>query len=118
MPQNYVPIFLFLAVTGIVVFAALVTAKAFRTQSSNRLKLMPDECGSDPCGNARGSFTVRYYIIAILFVTFDVETVFLFSWAVKFKALGRFGLCEMLVFLGILVVGCFWGWKKGALEWE
>src|SRR5580658_4906769 len=105
MPQNYVPIFLFLAVIGIVVAAALLLAKAFRTQSSHRLTGMPEEeCGTEGDADARRRFTVRYYIIAILFVTCDVETVFLFPWAVKFKALGGFGLCEMLVFLGILVV--------------
>ena len=62
-------------------------------------------------------YTVRYYIIAILFVVFDVETVFLFPWAVKFKNLGVFGLVEILIFLSILIVGYIWIWKKGALEW-
>jgi len=66
---------------------------------------------------ARGRYTVRFYIIAILFVIFEVETIFLFPWAVKFKALAVFGLVEMLVFLGILIVGFIWIWKKGALEW-
>ena len=73
--------------------------------------------GIDPFGNSRGRYTVRYYIVAILFVVFDVETIFLFPWAVKFKALGVFGLVEMLVFLAILIVGYIWIWKKGALEW-
>jgi len=117
MPQNYVPIFLFLAVVGILIPATLLIARIIRTQSPNRVKLMPYECGIDPYGDARGRYTVRFYIIAILFVIFDVETVFLFPWAVKFKALGRFGLIEMLVFLGILIVGYVWVWKKGALEW-
>jgi len=117
MPQNYVPIFLFLAVVGILIPVTLVVAKIVRTQSPNRTKLMPYECGIDPYDSARGRYTVRYFIIAILFVVFDVETIFLFPWAVKFKALGIFGLVEMLVFLGILVVGYVWIWKKGALEW-
>jgi len=117
MPQNYVPIFLFLAVVGILIPLTLVIAKIIRTQSPNRTKLMPYECGIDPVDSARGRYTVRYYIIAILFVVFDVETIFLFPWAVKFKALGVFGLVEMLVFLGILIVGYIWIWKKGALEW-
>jgi NADH-quinone oxidoreductase subunit A len=117
MPQNYVPIFLFLAVVGILIPATLLATRIIRTQSPNRVKLMPYECGIDPYGDARGRYTVRYYIVAILFVIFDVETIFLFPWAVKFKALGVFGLVEMLVFLGILIVGYVWVWKKGALEW-
>jgi NADH-quinone oxidoreductase subunit A len=117
MPQNYVPIFLFIAVIGVLIPLTLVLARVVRTQNPHRTKLMPYECGIDPVDNARGRYTVRYYIIAILFVVFDVETIFLFPWAVKFKALGLFGLVEMLVFLGILIVGYIWIWKKGALEW-
>jgi len=117
MPQNYVPIFLFLAVVGILIPVTLLVARIIRTQSPNRVKLMPYECGIDPYDSARGRYTVRFYIIAILFVVFDVETIFLFPWAVKFKALGIFRLIEMLVFLGILIVGYVWIWKKGALEW-
>lgn len=117
MPQNYVPIFLFIAVVGVVIPLTLALARIVRTQDPSKTKLMPYECGIDPVDNARGRYTVRYYIIAILFVVFDVETVFLFPWAVKFKALGVFGLIEMLVFLGILIVGYIWIWKKGALEW-
>ena len=117
MPQNYVPIFLFLAVVGILIPVTLLVTRIIRTQSPNRAKLMPYECGIDPFDSARGRYTVRFYIIAILFVVFDVETVFLFPWAVKFKALGVFGLVEIMIFLGILIVGYVWIWKKGALEW-
>jgi NADH-quinone oxidoreductase subunit A len=80
-------------------------------------KLMPYECGITPESSARGRYTIRFYIVAMLFVVFDVETVFLFPWAVQYKALHIFGLVDMLVFLGILVVGYVWIWKKGALEW-
>ncbi|HVM92580.1 MAG TPA: NADH-quinone oxidoreductase subunit A [Terriglobales bacterium] len=117
MPQNYVPAFIFIAVVGILIPITLAICWILRTQSPNKTKLMPYECGIDPYDNARGRYTVRYYIIAILFVVFDVETIFLFPWAVKFKALGTYGLVEMLVFLGILIVGYIWIWKKGALEW-
>jgi NADH-quinone oxidoreductase subunit A len=117
MPQNYVPAFLFIAVVGILIPLTLVVVRVIRTQSPNKIKLMPYECGIDPFASARGRYTVRYYIIAILFVVFDVETIFLFPWAVKFKALGLYGLIEMLFFLGILIVGYIWIWKKGALEW-
>jgi NADH-quinone oxidoreductase subunit A len=117
MPQNYIPIFLFIAVVGLLIPITLIAAKLVRPENPNRVKLMPYECGIDPIGSARGRYTVRYYLVAILFVVFDVETIFLFPWAVKFKALGVFGLIEMLIFLAILIVGYIWIWKKGALEW-
>jgi NADH-quinone oxidoreductase subunit A len=117
MPQNYVPIFFFLAVVGTLIPATLLFTRLLRTQRPNREKLMPYECGIDPHESARGRYTVRFYIVAILFVIFEVETIFLFPWAVKFKALGVFGLIEMLIFLGILIVSYIWVWKKRALEW-
>jgi len=117
MPANYVPIFIFIGIILVLIPLTLVIAKIVRPSNPNRTKLMAYECGIDPVDNARGRYTVRFYIIAILFVVFDVETIFLFPWAVQFKALGLFGLIEMLVFLGILIVGYVWIWKKGALEW-
>ncbi len=117
MPQNYVPIFIFMAVIGVLLPITLLAAKLVRPDNPSKTKLMPYECGIDPIDNARGRYTVRYYIIAILFVVFDVETIFLFPWAVRFKAFGLFGLIEMLIFLVILIVGYIWVWKKGALEW-
>jgi NADH-quinone oxidoreductase subunit A len=117
MPQNYVPIFIFVAVVAVLIPITLLAAKLIRPENPNRTKLMPYECGIDPIDSARGRYTVRYYIIAILFVVFDVETIFLFPWAVKFKALGTLGLGEMLIFFGILIVGYIWIWGKGALEW-
>ena len=117
MPQNYVHIFIFLGVIAVLLPLTLLAAKLVRPENPNRTKLMPYECGIDPVDSARGRYTVRYYIVAILFVVFDVETIFLFPWAVQFKALGLFGLLEMFIFLGILVIGYLWIWKKGALEW-
>jgi NADH-quinone oxidoreductase subunit A len=117
MPQNYVPIFIFVAVILVLLPLTLLLAKLVRPENPNKVKLMPYECGIDPLDNARGRYTVRYYIIAILFVVFDVETIFLFPWAVKFKALGLFGFVEILIFLAILIAGYIWVWKKGALEW-
>jgi len=105
MPQNYVPIFLFMAVIGVLLPVTLLAAKLVRPDNPSKTKLMPYECGIDPIDSARGRYTVRYYIVAILFVVFDVETIFLFPWAVKFKALGLFGLLEMLIFLAILIAG-------------
>ncbi len=117
MPQNYVPIFIFIAVVAIFLPLTLMLAKLVRPDNPSKTKLMPYECGIDPIDSARGRYTVRYYIVAILFVVFDVETIFLFPWAVKFKALGIFGLVEILIFLIILIAGYIWVWKKGALEW-
>jgi NADH-quinone oxidoreductase subunit A len=117
MPQNYVPIFIFIAIVGSLLPITLLLAKLVRPSNPSKAKLMPYECGIDPIDSARGRYTVRYYIIAILFVVFDVETIFLFPWAVRFKAFGLFGLLEMLIFLVILIVGYIWVWKKGALEW-
>jgi NADH-quinone oxidoreductase subunit A len=117
MPQNYVPIFIFIAIISIALPLPLLAAKLVRPENPNKTKLMPYECGIDPVGSARGRYTVRFFIVAILFVIFDVEMIFLFPWAVQFKALGIFGLMEMFIFLGILILGYVWIWKKGALEW-
>ena len=117
MPQNYVPIFIFIAVVAILIPLTLGIAKLVRPEKREKVKLMPYECGVDPIGDSRQRYTVRFYIVAILFVIFDVETIFLFPWAVQFKLLGLFGLLEMMIFLGILIVGYIWIWKKGALEW-
>ncbi len=117
MPQNYVPIFIFVGIVALLLPLTLLIAKLLRPYQPSKTKLMPYECGITPFDDARGRYTVRFYIIAILFVIFDVETIFLFPWAVQFKVLGLFGLLEMLVFLAILIVGYIWVWKKGALEW-
>ena len=117
MPENYVPIFISMAVAFAIPAVTLGIAKLVRPENPEKAKLMPYECGIDPVDSARGRYTVRFYIVAILFVVFDVETIFLFPWAVQYKALGLFGLLEMGIFLGILIVGYIWIWKKGALEW-
>lgn len=118
MLEKYGPILIFFAIAAIFPIATLWIAKIVRpTPVQSEEKLMPYECGITPESRARGRYTVRFFIIAILFVIFDVETVFLFPWAVQYQMLGLFGLVEMLVFLGILVVGYVWIWKRGALEW-
>jgi len=117
MPSGYLPIFIFLVVAVSFPVLALLVAKLIRPSVPGVTKLEAYECGIKAASDSRGRYTVRFYIIAILFVIFDVETIFLFPWAVKFKALGVFGLIEMLVFLVILIVGYVWVWKKGALEW-
>ena len=115
--SGYVPIFLFIVIAFLFPVVTLMIAKLIRPNSGGAGKLAPYECGVDPDSDARQRYAIRYYVVAILFVVFDVETVFLFPWAIRFKMLGLFGLGEMLVFLGILIVGYVWVIKKGALDW-
>ncbi len=117
MPSSYIPIVIFVLVaTGFAVFT-LVFTSLIHPSKYNKVKLEPYECGIEPVTDARDRYSVRYYLVAMLFVIFDVETVFMFPWAVIFDELLLFGLIEMLVFIFILVVGYFYAWKKGALEW-
>ncbi len=121
MEQNvlagYIPIFLFMGLTLLFPIVTLLAARLIRPQTGGAGKLAPYECGVDPDSDARQRYAIRYYVVAILFVIFDVETVFLFPWAINFNRLALFGLIEMLVFLGILIVGYVWIIKKGALDW-
>jgi len=114
---GYVPIFIFMALAFLFPVVTLFVAKLIRPQSGGQGKLMPYECGVDPDSDARQRYAIRYYVVAILFVIFDVETIFLFPWAIIYRKLALFGLAEMLVFLGILIVGYVWIIKKGALDW-
>ena len=114
---NYIPIFLFMGLAFLFPVVTLLLAKLVRPQTGGEGKLAPYECGVEPDSDARNRYAIRYYVVAILFVIFDVETVFLFPWAIIYKQLALFGLVEMLVFLGILIVGYVWIIKKGALDW-
>ncbi len=117
MPSEYIPILIFVVLAFAFPTVTLFAAKLVRPSAPLKGKLTPYECGIEPTSDSRGRYTVRFYIIAILFVIFDVETIFLFPWAIQFKQLMLFGLVEMGVFLGILIVGYIWLYKKGALEW-
>src|SRR5450755_2196476 len=117
MPKGYLPLFVFLIVALLFPVVLLWAAALIRPSTPGQVKQEAYECGIEAASNARGRYTVRFYIVSILFVIFDVETVFLFPWAVRFRALGMFGFIEMLVFLALLVVGYIWAYKKGALEW-
>jgi NADH-quinone oxidoreductase subunit A len=117
MPEGYLPIFIFLVIAIVFSLVLLAIARLLAPSAPSVTKLEAYECGIKAASNARGRYTVRFYIIAILFVIFDVETVFLFPWAVRYKQLGWFGVAEVAVFLAILVVGYIWAYKKGALEW-
>ena len=117
MLDAYIPIFLFILVAiGFAIFTLMV-AGLVHPSKYNRVKLQPYECGIEPVTDARDRYSVRYYLVAMLFVIFDVETVFMFPWAVIMDELLLFGLIEMLVFLLILVVGYAYAWRKGALDW-
>ena len=117
MPSGYVPIFIFLVIAILFPVVLIVAAKLIRPSAPFRTKLEAYECGIKAASDSRGRYTVRFYIIAILFVIFDVETIFLFPWAVRYRTLGWFGVAEVAVFLTILIVGYIWAYKKGALEW-
>ncbi len=118
MLENYLPILIFLMVgvglgAGLMLVGFVISPK--RPDSE---KLSAYECGFEAFEDSRASFNVRYYLVAILFILFDLEIAFLFPWAVVMDKLGWFGMAAMTVFLGILVVGFIYEWKKGALEWE
>jgi NADH-quinone oxidoreductase subunit A len=118
MLTSYIPIFLFVLVaTGFAVFTILMS-RLVHAGKPNTVRLQAYECGIEAVGDARDRYSIRYYLIAMLFVIFDVETVFMFPWAVSLDRLAIFGLLEMLVFLLILVVGYFYAWRMGALEWQ
>jgi NADH-quinone oxidoreductase subunit A len=123
MPNQYLPVLIYAALVIAFPAVTLLVAKLIRpTSTSIGAKLKPYECGIPPEGDARRRYSVRFYIIAMLFVIFDVETMFLIPWAILYKGwvavhMGLFALTSMLVFLGILLVGYLWLYKKGALEW-
>ena len=117
MPPGYIPILIFLAVAIAFPVVTIIAARLVRPHFPSREKLEAYECGIRAASDARGRYTVRFYIVAILFVIFDVETIFLFPWAIQYNVLGLFGMIEMLVFLAILIVGYIWIFRKGALDW-
>jgi len=117
MLEAYIPVLLFVMVAIGFAIVALVFAWLVRPARYDKVKLEPYECGIETTGDARDRYSIRYYIVAMLFVIFDVETVFMFPWAVIMDRLLLFGLIEMIVFLFILIVGYAYAWKQGALEW-
>jgi len=121
MPEDilprYIPIFLFVGLAFVFPVVTLLVAKLVRPSTGGIAKLSAYECGVDPEGDARERYAIRYYLVAILFVIFDVETIFLFPWAIIYNTLPLFLLVEMCVFLGILIIGYVWIIKKGAIDW-
>ena len=118
MNHPYLPLLVIFAVAGVIVLALLTVASLLGPKSTNSVKDDPFESGNPPKGDARIRFSVRFYLVAMLFLIFDLEVVFLYPWAIYFRQLGVFGLVQMGIFLVILTVGYIYVWKKGALEWN
>jgi len=116
--DQYIPVLLFIVIAIAFPIVTFALAKLLRAGRYDAIKVEPYECGNPVTSEAHDHrFSVRFYLIAVLFVVFDVETVFLFPWAVMFRRLALFGFVEMLVFLAILVVGYVYAWRRGALQW-
>jgi len=117
MPRGYIPILIFLVIAVAFPVVTLLAAALVRPYAPSKTKTDAYECGIAAVGDTRGRYSVRFYLVAILFVIFDVETIFLIPWAIQYDVLGLFGLIEMLVFLAILIVGYVWIVRQGALKW-
>jgi NADH-quinone oxidoreductase subunit A len=118
MLENYLPILIFIAIGIFFGVAPIALGALVAPRKPNKAKLSAYECGFEPFGDARLPFDVRFYLVAILFIIFDLETAFLFPWAVVLRKIGWFGFVAMAIFLSVLIVGFIYEWKKGALEWE
>jgi NADH-quinone oxidoreductase subunit A len=116
--QSYLPIVIFMAVAGVIVLALMIAPLALAFKSPDPEKLSAYECGFNAFDDARMKFDVRFYLVSILFIIFDLEVAFLFPWAVALKKIGTFGFWSMMAFLAILTVGFIYEWRKGALEWD
>ncbi|GIT34864.1 MAG: NADH-quinone oxidoreductase subunit A [Gammaproteobacteria bacterium] len=118
MLENYLPILFFLSVALVLGLLMLSIGFLFGKGTKSKAKLSPYECGFDPFEDARIPFDVRYYLVAILFIIFDLEIAFLFPWAISLNEIGIAGIIAMGIFLLVLVIGFIYEWNKGALEWD
>ena len=118
MMLEYLPILIFIGIAAGLAVAALTASWVIARQRPDPEKVSAYECGFDAFDDARGQFDVRFYLVAILFIVFDLEIAFLFPWAVSLPDIGVFGFWSMMAFLGVLTVGFTYEWRKGALEWE
>jgi NADH-quinone oxidoreductase subunit A len=115
---DYLPLVVFIAVSAVIGIALLIAPFIVAYRQPDPEKLSAYECGFNAFDDARMKFDVRFYLVAILFIIFDLEVAFLFPWAITFKEIGVFGFWSMMVFLGVLTIGFIYEWKKGALEWD
>jgi NADH-quinone oxidoreductase subunit A len=119
MTTGYVPILILAGLAGAFAVLSMVASAILRPHKPNPAKLSPYECGIEPIRLPSSErFPVKFYVIAMLFIIFDIETIFLFPWAVAFRSLGLFGFVEMIIFIGLVFVAYIYVWKKGGLEWE
>lgn len=118
MLTNYLSILIFLGLAALLAIVPMAAGAILGPRKPNKVKNAPYECGFPAFEDARMPFDIRYYLVAILFILFDLETGFLFPWAVVLRQIGWFGFIGMMVFLGLLTIGFIFEWKKGALEWE
>ena len=122
MPDNYfaryLPLLIHFILALLLAGAIVLLSWIFGERRYSRAKFQPYECGITPTGDARERFSVRFYLVAMLFILFDVEAVFLYPWAILLRELKMFGLWEMLVYIGIVLVGFFYIWQKGVLDWN
>jgi NADH-quinone oxidoreductase subunit A len=116
--SDYLPIVVLAALAVVFALGSLLASSVLRPRHPNAVKLSAYECGNDPVRLPRGErFSVKFYVVAMLFIIFDIETIFLFPWAVSFRQLGLFGLGEMVVFIGLVFVAYLYIWRKGGLDW-
>lgn len=118
MLVEYIPIAILLIVTTVITVLLIAVGVVFGPKRKSFRKMSPYESGMMPIGPGTRRMSIRFYLVAVLFILFDVEVIFFYPWAVNFRALGLFGFIEMLIFVGILLVGYVYVWKKGALEWD
>lgn len=116
--SSYLPIAIFIGISLVIGLALLIAPFAVAFKAPDSEKLSAYECGFNAFDDARMKFDIRFYLVSILFIIFDLEVAFLFPWAVSFSSIGWLGFWSMMVFLGVLTVGFIYEWKKGALEWE
>lgn len=116
--QEYLPVLLLFGFVLVNAVGMLVLSHLVSPQRPTPVKATPYESGMPPLGSTRDRFSVKFYLVAMLFIVFDIETVFMIPWGVAFRQLGLFGLVEMVVFIAILLVGYVYAWKRGALEWD
>jgi NADH-quinone oxidoreductase subunit A len=118
MIDSYLPILVILLVSVLLGLAIIGLSTILARRNPTPIKLMPYECGMDPIGSARHRFSIRFFVMGMLFIVFDIELIFLFPWATIYDKLMVFGFAEMFIFVLVLLVGLVYVWKKGALEWE
>jgi NADH-quinone oxidoreductase subunit A len=118
MLDQYIPIAILFIIASAIAILIMALGSIFGPQRKSFRKMSPYESGMMPIGPGTRRMSIRFYLVAVLFILFDVEVIFFYPWAVNFRALGLFGFIEMLVFVGILLVGYIYIWKKGALEWD